>query len=1616
MSWSSRRAILVLAVVAALGGASIVQHAFAQRVVRPIRKRPPVGIALPPGGIVPGGPGVPGGPDAPAAKPSYDLGQLTLPKDDDLAQKVEAADDAIKLRDWKKATRILQDLLGREQDVFVPRERKLPDGQVSTHYVSVKKEALRMIGALPGPGLQFYKDTYGPKADSEVKAARTNNDARRMGVALSLYLYTDAGAEAANWLATYNLDRADFRGAATFYKKLIQRSGIGALKEGQLVKAAFAFHQAGMPEDLRDKEACLKELQKREADIKLRGEPRTVADLKEAIDRFVIAISSESASDSPIYRGRPSRNAMLPGGTPFLEPLWRQKMVQSDDTGRHVKQAIDALESRRLPLFTAFTPVTATLTKGTRKVPLLVYRSYWGVHAVNMKTGKFEWESPSDWSLDRVLGATGRDRDSQKVNAYTQWLNHWLQQNARPQTLFDNSVLGTLSSDSKMVYAVEDVAIPAPQHMMFPANPWGGMTWNFGTEVNKALNHNKLQAFELAKGGKLAWEIGGDEKGPLADTFFLGPPLPLNGRLYVLTEKQQELRLAQIDPASGKVLSLQPLANTKNLKLAHDPLRRIQACHLSHGEGILVVPTNAGAVFGIDLLSGSLAWAYPYGEKVGGPAPPPANPWGPPPPGWIRLPNGRLVPAATNNTHWQVTAPAIQDGKVVFTSPDARDIHCVNLRDGSRAWARPRNDGDLYLAGVFNGKVVIVGSAKTRALSLTRGDKVWEVETGLPSGQGAASALPGSGDVIYYLPIREALQSKEPEICAINVDRGIIHAHTRSRRKEIPGNLLFYEGSVLSQAHDSVVAYPQLEVQLARMDAKVKDNPNDPDALTERGDYLLDKGDLARAIADFRRALRQSEIKADTRHKARSKLYDAFTEYFQRDFNKAEDFLKEYEEMCNIDLKDKTGAELTALKAEQRRRRANFLCLVGKGREAQSRLVDAFEKYLELGENAQKDELIQVVDEPSVKAAPDVWSQGRIAAMVARATDAKQKAALEAKIKERWARLKGSNVPALSDLRKFVALFGSLFGVGKDARFALAERLMDDPDLNSLLEAEQHLTLLRGDPSPAVAARALEALARLNTRKGLLEDAAFYYRLLGEKYPKVVVDGKKGEEYLEDLSTDKRFLPYIDQASRYVIKGKVELRYKTDNTGTSTAQAYQFHHDGEALPFFLRNRLAMKLDYSQKLILADAGTGEDRWNGGLTLTRTQFQSIAQNNHRVRFGFQSAGHLVVLQLGHMVFGIDPLNKGRVLWERNLSMLPNSATNPPYWQSLVHDPRDNSLVLAYSDGHVQRLGTVGPLQGGVVCLQKRDSLSAIDPVTGRTLWTRNDVNSRAHVFGDEQHIYVVGVGENGAVTGSRVFRAYDGVNVRVPEFSHVYDQRMRVMGRHILASSIDARGVLTMRVYDVLDGKDVWKKEFPKGSVVMQSEDPRLAGIIEPTGEVRVLDVQTQKEVVTTKLVDPRHVANPLSVHLLADPDYVFVAINGQTDTNKVNGPVHPNFTAGAGLRSVPVNGFLYAFERKGGKLRWYNLVENEHLVVSQFEDLPLLFFSARYSKWQGNLPFRSIVQACTARAIAKHNGKLWYVNESVPQGTYFHDLKMDHRTGQVEVAGYPLKVTMNAVAK
>src|SRR5581483_11237715 len=131
------------------------------------------------------------------------------------------------------------------------------------------------------------------------------------------------------------------------------------------------------------------------------------------------------------------------------------------------------------------------------------------------------------------------------------------------------------------------------------------------------------------------------------------------------------------------------------------------------------------------------------------------------------------------SSEWKCSAPVIQDGKVVFTAADGASVYCLNLRDGTPLWKAPRND-DLYLAGVFDGRVLLVGKQNCRALSLADGKPLWTREVGMPSGYGTAS------NNVYYLPLKAPAQGKEPEVCSIDIATGKIIGHAKSIKNHLP--------------------------------------------------------------------------------------------------------------------------------------------------------------------------------------------------------------------------------------------------------------------------------------------------------------------------------------------------------------------------------------------------------------------------------------------------------------------------------------------------------------------------------------------------------------------------------------------------------------------------------------------------------------------------------------------------------------------------------------------------------------------------------------------------------------------------------------------------------------
>ncbi len=261
---------------------------------------------------------------------------------------------------------------------------------------------------------------------------------------------------------------------------------------------------------------------------------------------------------------------------------------------------------------------------------------------------------------------------------------------------------------------------------------------------------NRLAAYEI-RTGKLRWHIGGPAGQHAlrqAETFFLGPPLPLLGQLYVLGEIKGEIRLLALDGATGNLLWSQQLAVAEQGVL-QDASRRWAGASPSYADGVLVCPTTTGAIVGVELATRSLLWGYRYGHSRSGNRMNMGMPMvlsGPGPPRWI---DGSV---------------SIADGRVLATPAESDLLYCLSLTDGGLLWKCPRN-GDLYVACVDRDKVVLVGRRAVRALRMADGTPAWKraielPESSTPSGRGFRAGER------YFLPLSSA------EIVGIDLEQG----------------------------------------------------------------------------------------------------------------------------------------------------------------------------------------------------------------------------------------------------------------------------------------------------------------------------------------------------------------------------------------------------------------------------------------------------------------------------------------------------------------------------------------------------------------------------------------------------------------------------------------------------------------------------------------------------------------------------------------------------------------------------------------------------------------------------------------------------------------------------
>jgi outer membrane protein assembly factor BamB len=417
-----------------------------------------------------------------------------------------------------------------------------------------------------------------------------------------------------------------------------------------------------------------------------------------------------------------------------------------------------------------------------------IYRSYRDVRAAAMR--EFVWK-------DKESGAKETFKASHivwKSIPHTAALAHLLEKpDTRPLVpklvarlqaekqehwVWANPLIGSLSSDGKNVFLISDFAFPGQDQKKAPL-PDPDAVGRLGA----LFKENGLYVYDAVT-GKVLWDSYdyAGRKSQFPDGYFLGAPVPLAGKLYALNETAAELRLLAIDLDRAKWKNPQEVQVEKSVTLTkiaageqvrNHALRRTQPLHIAQADGLLVCPTNAGVLLGVDRAKMEVRWKYEYRDaKADTP----------------KLP------------HWQAACPIVVKDRIVFTAADAPGIHCIDL-DGNKKWTATA-DKDLYLATVHDNIVMLVGRTHCRGLSLADGSEKWKIELGQPAGVGVKDGG------LYYVPLQRDVVNEGRTIWALDITKGTKARRVQPPHAEALGNLALFRGMLVTQSATHIAAFP----------------------------------------------------------------------------------------------------------------------------------------------------------------------------------------------------------------------------------------------------------------------------------------------------------------------------------------------------------------------------------------------------------------------------------------------------------------------------------------------------------------------------------------------------------------------------------------------------------------------------------------------------------------------------------------------------------------------------------------------------------------------------------------------------------------------------------------
>lgn len=1464
-------------------------------------------------------------------------------KDRKQVELLRKANASAQAKDWQAALELTQTLLAQEEDSV---------SRVDNGWISAREQAMRLMLTIPEEVLRGFRQRIGTEAERRLSEAEQSGRIDRLAQVAMRFLVLEPGQLAAQQLAVRHLDRGEFALATRWFRWLDEAKAAITKDRHWQLQAAIAAKQAG-DKDLADK--WLKKYSPNidtgsanrppvgEEQIEMGGTKVRISDWWSALPGRVVA--QAVPAEWPMFFGAPNRAALSRGGEPLLMPRWRQPLTQMQPLQRQIEMLVEDMHDQNRATISVCQPL---LVNGC-----VVLRTLGGVQVIDVDTGRPLWSTAERFKADDLIGSgnaqptfSGANRVIRVVNGVQQFdLNNtnW-EQHPLTQLLFGNGNFGVLSSDGRQLFSVEDDTFVMQQFQAY----WGNSDLSKQDALRRNWSSNKLVSYDLRNGRPL-WTVGGIEsdepfQAELPGVFFFGAPVTDGHELFVIGERDGEVRLFCLQAETGKLLWTQLLA-TAEAVISRDVARRQFVAQPSIADGLVICPTTVGWLVAVDRASRQLHWVHRYA------APQTNNPRR----GMVGQPVTQMLPWGQR---WLPSAPVIVGDAVVYTPQEFFDeqqtrttnILCLGLHDGVRRWLKPKENW-LALNGVADGKVLLLGQSSVGAMSLSNGAPAWT--QAIPNSDGVPSGLGVMTGDRWHVPLTSG------QIWTISLKDGSKAGQQWASAGTRLGNLALYRGAVVSAHPAGLCCFEQRESIAEQIRQRKERDPADTLALLTEASMLQLEHKSSDAWSVLQRVKVES-VSAEMRPRYLDALREVLTDVIQQNSTERASELATFERLLT-----EPDDQLQA-----KRLRVEHLRLKGEQ-------TAALELLLEMS-RGEGEKVLVLNGPPTTAIRLDAWVGGQLAEMW-NSLPAEKRTELDSRIAAEL-RILGDASPAAR--QRGLELF-AFHPATREPRWQQIELAITERDFS---RAELALLRLVEGQDSVEAARAWRRLVELYRTLDLKDDAATAGQRLHRLGDVALADGTTAKQWVEkEISAGSLARTTTSHSADWS-----SLEFKMQRSVGYQGNAEQVQEcllPDARWPFFTAQRFQYQMLNSPVSMqrLAMSRTGESQLDWSLPL-RTKSNSHLGNGAAIR----TVGHQMLVYHREVLHMLSPVDH-RVMWTRPVESRGATAIDPMQaarrqtlpmlssveFQTRPMDPTDdmtrNSLLTLCTPEFVGYRG--------------RRVLKVTDAATGQWRWELRELPNDARVQATNDFVFVASASRwpNGLL-----LRAHDGRSVPFVGTQRDRFQSAKMsLGSDLLTVSKADGNLVAVERWNAMTQQTVWRETFPSTNQFSWL-DARTVATLAADGSLTTLDLDNpvKQNLGTVKPADLSGVNQRR--YLVADHDRLFLIVSGD----------RTNFY-GDEFATVPVNGTIFAFDRRAGGELWRQKVDNQGLILNHFIASPVLLFSTRRFEQRGRIH----MQVQKLLMLDKKTGRKQFEEEFTNQFSGYRGLNLNLAERHIELLTY-----------